>query len=60
MQQRQFVFDDLVLKTKIRIIELAQWQPDSEDFQSPALHIAKPLGTNLRNEKKVLNIHEEK
>jgi len=50
----------LVLKTKIRIIELAQWQPDSEDFQSPALHIAKPLGTNLRNEKKVLNIHEEK
>lgn len=22
---------------------MAQWQPDSEAFQSPALHIAKPL-----------------
>ena len=23
---------------------MAQWQPDNEVFQSPALHIAKPLG----------------
>ena len=46
---RQFVFDDLAIKTKIRINELALWQPDNEVFQSPALNIAKPLYASVKN-----------
>ena len=49
LQHRQFVFDDLAIKTKIGINELAQWQPDNELFQSPALHIVCREAKNRQN-----------
>jgi len=39
---------------------LAQWQPDWKVFQSPPLHIAKPLGTIAHFEKaKKMNVIEK-